>query len=228
MAELRIIAPAIGRSICLEPVARRGDGESDRRAIPFTRIAIVGRRPDRRLDRARGQRRWPAVAIVARRSRADVARAPRAQLRVVDDAAARTSASSAGADLVVLAAPVLQNIAALHELPRARPAVPSSPMSAARSGRSSRPPRALPAGCRSSAAIRSPAPRRRRRGGAPGPVRRPSVDSDAGPAGIDAALDAAERVRHGLRRGAAADRRRRSTIGSSPTSATCRSSPPAR
>jgi hypothetical protein len=24
MAELRIIAPAIGRSICLEPVARRG------------------------------------------------------------------------------------------------------------------------------------------------------------------------------------------------------------
>ena len=26
MAELRIIAPAIGRSICLEPVARRGWG----------------------------------------------------------------------------------------------------------------------------------------------------------------------------------------------------------
>jgi hypothetical protein len=26
MAELRIIAPAIGRSICLEPVSRRGWG----------------------------------------------------------------------------------------------------------------------------------------------------------------------------------------------------------
>ena len=30
MAELRIIAPAIGRSICLEPVARRGWGIVDR------------------------------------------------------------------------------------------------------------------------------------------------------------------------------------------------------
>src|SRR3970282_1968509 len=34
MAELRIIAPAIGRSICLEPVARRGWGRGCRR--PFT------------------------------------------------------------------------------------------------------------------------------------------------------------------------------------------------
>ena len=58
MAELRIIAPAIGRSICLEPVARRGWGVSrpwrheqnapDRAGGPdgaapiFDKIGIVG------------------------------------------------------------------------------------------------------------------------------------------------------------------------------------------
>ena len=40
MAELRIIAPAIGRTICLEPVMRRGAGERD--DGDFRRIAIVG------------------------------------------------------------------------------------------------------------------------------------------------------------------------------------------
>ena len=41
MAELRIIAPAIGRSICLEPVARRGwglaGGTTDASGSPRTR-----------------------------------------------------------------------------------------------------------------------------------------------------------------------------------------------
>jgi hypothetical protein len=37
MAELRIIAPAIGRSICLEPVARRG--WAPRRPSPSFRTA---------------------------------------------------------------------------------------------------------------------------------------------------------------------------------------------
>ena len=38
MAELRIIAPAIGRSICLEPVARRGWAQVSAAQLPITQL----------------------------------------------------------------------------------------------------------------------------------------------------------------------------------------------
>ena len=59
MAELRIIAPAIGRSICLEPVARRGWGvRASDAAERLSRIAIVGLRCSiGGVDRARGTAR---------------------------------------------------------------------------------------------------------------------------------------------------------------------------
>ena len=98
MAELRIIAPAIGRSICLEPVARRGwaqvapclirtPGPRDRRAgLIGTSVALAARR------------RWPDL-----------------QVRTIDKG---ESLSAIGdALVVVLAAPVDAILDIIPQLP---------------------------------------------------------------------------------------------------------------
>ena len=85
-----------------------------------------------------------------------------------------------GADLIVLAAPVRQNISVLRDLVKRVRGTPSSPMSAVRSAPSWTPRGICPYGC---LRWRSSARRcrdRRPRGGARGPLSRPALDPDRG------------------------------------------------
>jgi len=81
---------------------------------PFTRIAIVGLGLIGGSFALAVKRRWPAIAIAA------VDRAPvistALDTRIIDEGG-EDLRIVAGADLVILAAPVLQNVAALHRLP---------------------------------------------------------------------------------------------------------------
>ena len=106
MAELRIIAPAIGRSICVEPVARRGWGVHDRRrdALPV----VDG---DRSLRRRPGSTASPSSASgsSAARSRRPRQVWPAALVIGVDtndviETAMRMHAVDVGADDLVVAA----------------------------------------------------------------------------------------------------------------------------
>jgi prephenate dehydrogenase len=82
---------------------------------PFTRIAIVGVGLIGGSIALAVKRRWPAVEIagIDRQSVLDTAR-----VLCVVDRGAETLEAAADAELVVLAAPVLQNAVALQELPR--------------------------------------------------------------------------------------------------------------
>jgi prephenate dehydrogenase len=82
---------------------------------PFTRVAIVGVGLIGGSIALAVKRRWPAVDVVGidRGTVLDTAQ----RLHVVDRGG-DTLAAAAGAELVVLAAPVLQNAAALQELPQ--------------------------------------------------------------------------------------------------------------
>jgi prephenate dehydrogenase len=83
---------------------------------PFSRIAICGVGLIGGSLALAVKRRWPAVPIVAIDRPAVVDRA--LQMQAVDDGSDRLAIAD-GADLVVLAAPVLQNVAVLRALPDA-------------------------------------------------------------------------------------------------------------
>ena len=99
---------------------------------PFARVAIVGVGLIGGSIALAVKRRWPVVAMIGIDRRA--CSRPRARHAPIDGAAT-TSTRVAGADLVMLAAPVLQNVAALQRAAASTSAAPWSPMSAARSGR---------------------------------------------------------------------------------------------
>ena len=118
MAELRIIAPAIGRSICLEPVARRGWASASRllgrhgirqRSGVFDRIGIVGLGLIGGSLALATRRAWPGVSIAAV-DRDDVI--ADALATGVIDTGGRDIAALDEAALIVLAAPVDDNIRA--------------------------------------------------------------------------------------------------------------------
>ena len=128
MAELRIIAPAIGRSICLEPVARRGWGSRSgtmkelpvlqptrREGAPpiFEKIGIVGLGLIGGSIALKARELWPTSLVIAVDDKDVLETAMR--LHAID-VAADDLIVLAEADLVVLAAPVKQNIALLEKL----------------------------------------------------------------------------------------------------------------
>jgi prephenate dehydrogenase len=83
---------------------------------PFQRIAVVGLGLIGGSIALAVRRRWPSVAILAVDRQPVIERA--LGMQIVDEG--NTSAGSVdGADLLVLAAPVLQNVAVLGELPAA-------------------------------------------------------------------------------------------------------------
>ncbi len=85
---------------------------------PFARVAIYGFGLIGGSIALAVKRRWPGVAVIAidRPSVVETAR----QMRIADRGDDRLQAA-ADADLVVLAAPVLQNVAVLQELPACLP-----------------------------------------------------------------------------------------------------------
>ena len=135
MAELRIIAPAIGRSICVEPVAKRGWGAVGRSMADEGREAAAGhpageepraaagipaRRgrgawPDRRIDRAGGPARSGRRARHWRRSQG----CPRARDGAARHRCCAQTIRSCWPKRIwsILAAPIQQNLELLRELP---------------------------------------------------------------------------------------------------------------
>ena len=223
MAELRIIAPAIGRSICLEPVAQQGMGSLSRAALCTHRH----RRPraDRRLDRAgrqaalAGGRRSSRVdrPSVVETARATAHRSTRGGERL--DGRRRRGSRRAGragaAERRGAAASCRSTCRAARRHRRRQHEARDH-----RGGRARCPPR-LRVHRRPSAGRRRG---RRRRGRAPGPVRRPPVAPDAASAAARTRrCDALTAFVAGLGAVPQHHRRRSSTIGSSRTSATFRS-----
>ena len=121
MAELRIIAPAIGRSICLESgrAPRLGSVGDVRQTISaFNRIAIVGLGLIGGSIALAVRERWSSILITA------VDRPPvlaHASSSGAIDRAARGVADIGAVDLIVLAAPVQQNIQLLPQVMSVRP-----------------------------------------------------------------------------------------------------------
>ena len=243
MAELRIIAPAIGRSICLEPVARRGwgsdaidsdcrwhDGQSHRQSaesshdqLPviqpaarptgappiFEKIGIVGLGLIGGSIALAARQLWPTALVIGVDNKDVLETAMR--LHAID-VAADDLIVLAEADLVILAAPVRQNIALLARARRERPAAGGRHRhrqhEARRSSRrrGALPPRFTFIGGHPLGGRGAGRPRAR----AAGSVQRPAVAADAD-AATDAAggdaVDEAVGVRAGARRRAARDRR---------------------
>ena len=133
MAELRIIAPAIGRSICVEPVVKRGwgrrvsdwraclrdsscrccsPGESPGQPPIFQRVGIVGLGLIGGSIALAARQIWPAGLVIGV-DRKDVLE--RAMVLHAIDVAADDPVVLAEADLVILAAPIQQNLEILRD-----------------------------------------------------------------------------------------------------------------